>query len=212
MAGLSACEATDVPGLPPAPDAAPAIETGPAPAADGPALALDLPGADQASDLPPDAAADGGVRPSCTNGIQDGLESDIDCGGACPLCLPFRRCQGPADCLGHVCDARSRLCQPSCSDRLLDGDETDVDCGGPCGPCRPLRDCRGPADCTTGLCAFLDHGDHCFPLGSCANGKLDGTETDRDCGGDFCAPCPSRRRCLLDADCTTFCGLNGYCL
>ena len=50
--------------------------------------------------------------PSCTDGIQNGNETGVDCGGPdCPAC-------------------------PTCSDGVQNGDETGVDCGGSsCPPC-----------------------------------------------------------------------------
>ena len=50
--------------------------------------------------------------PSCTDGIQNGNETGVDCGGPdCPAC-------------------------PTCSDGIQNGDETGVDCGGSsCPPC-----------------------------------------------------------------------------
>ena len=52
----------------------------------------------------------------CYNGIKDGNETRIDCGG--PDCNP---------------------CEISCVDQLLNGDEEGVDCGGPfCIECDPI--------------------------------------------------------------------------
>ena len=49
--------------------------------------------------------------PTCVDGIMNGLETGIDCGGpACPAC-------------------------PDCNNGIQDGNETDVDCGGACAPC-----------------------------------------------------------------------------
>ena len=51
---------------------------------------------------------------TCFDGIQNGDEDDVDCGGTlCPVCQP-----------------------PTCDDGIENGDELGVDCGGPlCGPC-----------------------------------------------------------------------------
>ena len=54
---------------------------------------------------------DNGDGPSCTNGIQDGTETGVDCGGTCP----------------DTCEA-----EPTCSDGIQNGDEEGVDCGGSC--------------------------------------------------------------------------------
>ena len=57
----------------------------------------------------------GGTAPTCTDGIQNGNETGVDCGG--PDCAP---CVIP----------------PTCDDGIQNGDETGVDCGGPdCAPC-----------------------------------------------------------------------------
>jgi hypothetical protein len=54
------------------------------------------------------------VPPSCSDGVKNGDETDIDCGGT--LCLPC----------------------PGCSDGIKNGDETGIDCGGPdCPACQP---------------------------------------------------------------------------
>ena len=57
----------------------------------------------------------GGTAPTCTDGIQNGNETGVDCGG--PDCSP---CVTP----------------PTCDDGIQNGDETGVDCGGSnCAPC-----------------------------------------------------------------------------
>jgi hypothetical protein len=38
---------------------------------------------------------------------------------------------------------------------------------------------------------------------NCADGLLNGMETDVDCGGDSCAPCALTQICLNDADCSS---------
>ena len=74
------------------------------------------------------------AEPSCTDGLQNGDESDIDCGGECQACEVGLACERDADCLSGVCD---ELClDASCEDDVLNGSESDVDCGGEdCGPC-----------------------------------------------------------------------------
>ncbi|MEE9440208.1 MAG: M43 family zinc metalloprotease [Saprospiraceae bacterium] len=53
----------------------------------------------------------GGTAPTCNDGIMNGNETGIDCGGSCDAC-------------------------PTCNDGIQNGNETDVDCGGPdCAPC-----------------------------------------------------------------------------
>ena len=74
---------------------------------------------------------------SCTNGIQDGSETDVDCGGAsgggsCPSCPIGLDCIADQDCADGSCTYGIcvRLIAATCTDGLHDGDEQDVDCGG----------------------------------------------------------------------------------
>lgn len=38
---------------------------------------------------------------NCNNGVKDGDESDVDCGGKCPKCIPFKACNQDSDCLSE---------------------------------------------------------------------------------------------------------------
>ncbi len=71
----------------------------------------------------------------CEDGIFNGTESDIDCGGIdCGPCADGDTCLADADCESENCAAG--LCeQPSCSDGIQNGTETGVDCGGSCAAC-----------------------------------------------------------------------------
>ncbi len=104
--------------------------------------------------------------PSCNDGIQNGQETGVDCGG--PVCPPCPTCfdgiqngqETGVDCGGPVCPP----C-PTCFDGIQNGQETGVDCGGPvCPPC--------PVEPT------------------CDDGIQNGQETGVDCGGPDCPPCP----------------------
>ncbi|MCB0647475.1 MAG: hypothetical protein KDC49_12490 [Saprospiraceae bacterium] len=52
---------------------------------------------------------------SCSDGIKNGDEVEVDCGGTCAPCA-------------------------TCTDGLKNGLETEVDCGGTCGPCYKVGD------------------------------------------------------------------------
>ncbi|MDX1477418.1 MAG: M12 family metallo-peptidase [Saprospiraceae bacterium] len=80
-----------------------------------------------------------GGGPTCTDGIQNGDETGVDCGGS--VCPPCPTCddgiqngdETGVDCGGSVCPP----C-PTCDDGIQNGDETGVDCGGSvCPPCPP---------------------------------------------------------------------------
>ncbi|WP_323788897.1 FG-GAP-like repeat-containing protein [Psychroserpens sp.] len=58
-------------------------------------------------------------EPTCSDGIQNGDETGVDCGGSCPDACP----------------------EPTCSDGIQNGDETGIDCGGSCPDACPTPTC-----------------------------------------------------------------------
>jgi hypothetical protein len=121
-------------------------------------------------DLETTAFCLGSTQPTCFDGIQNGDEQGVDCGGSsCPPC-------GPA---------------PSCNDGIQNGQETGVDCGGPACPACPTcfdgiqnGDEQG-VDCGGSSCP------PCGPAPSCNDGIQNGQETGIDCGGPACPACPT---------------------
>ena len=88
---------------------------------------------------------------TCGDGVQNGQETDTDCGGLqCPKCAIGDTCQVAGDCLSGSCNV---TCQPSCSDGILNQDESDLDCGGVCPPCAFGQHCATGSDCQTGSCS-----------------------------------------------------------
>jgi hypothetical protein len=51
--------------------------------------------------------------PTCTDGLKNGDESDVDCGGSCPRCANSRTCRRDDDCVSGFCS--SGVCLP-CTD------------------------------------------------------------------------------------------------
>ena len=90
---------------------------------------------------------------SCTDGIQNGLETDIDCGGPhCDSCDVGNMCDKDNDCATGNC-LDGTCAEASCSNQKIDGLETDVDCGGPdCDPCALNKKCLIDRDCAEGKC------------------------------------------------------------
>jgi len=43
---------------------------------------------------------------TCTDGLKNTDESDIDCGGRCANCAAGRACNGDDDCASGVCSAK----------------------------------------------------------------------------------------------------------
>ncbi len=63
---------------------------------------------------------------SCDNGMHDGDETDVDCGGSCEKCAHGKSCLSRHDCLADYCNANS-IC--GCLDFDEDGHQ-DIRCGG----------------------------------------------------------------------------------
>lgn len=152
---------------------------------------------------------------SCSNGIKDGQESDVDCGGNCAKCDLDKKCLKNNDCSSNVCE--NSICKDnaltSCNDNLKNQDETDVDCGGVlCDKCPVLEDCRIDNDCVTNLC----FNGKCSPIPTCKGGdacKVNCLPPDPDCPPK--PSCLSDDRCILscpslDPDCPTTSCTNGF--
>ena len=93
------------------------------------------------------------VEPTCTDGLKNALETDVDCGGSnCPKCDNYLKCGRNDDCKSEHCGADGKCSIPTCSDRILNGDETDIDCGGSCLPCKSGQKCHENHDCDNVLC------------------------------------------------------------
>ena len=88
---------------------------------------------------------------SCSNGVKDGTETDVDCGGICDQCAVGDECEIDLDCDSRYCD--NGICQEaSCTDSTQNGYETDVDCGGgECDPCPLGSECIDEDDCADDL-------------------------------------------------------------
>jgi hypothetical protein len=172
-------------------------------------LSLDDTAGDESTttEMPIDSTGPGPA--SCDNGIQDGDETDIDCGGSCEdTCGDGQGCGTGADCMSGVCEDGVCL-PPACQDGVLNGEETDIDCGGPvCMPCDDGEDCVIDTDCTSSVCG---EGNTCEPP-TCEDGVQNGDETDVDCGGPMCVPCDDGEMCMDDDDCVSGMCVDGTCV
>lgn len=100
-----------------------------------------------------DGTIDEGTVCCPDDGIQNGNETDVNCGGTCPQrCADGKKCNTAADCASQVCV--SGICaQAQCTDATKNGTETDIDCGGPnCLACTAGRSCTLDLDCQSGMC------------------------------------------------------------
>jgi hypothetical protein len=144
------------------------------------------------------------VGSSCANGVKDGSETDVDCGGpACAACIVGKSCAQASDCASMHCTS-DHCTSSDCTDAVKDDSETDVDCGGPvCAHCATGKGCATGTDCVTTYCSKTTNlcvADHC------TDGVLDSNEADLDCGGSCTTKCATGKGCATGADCvSTFC-------
>jgi hypothetical protein len=100
---------------------------------------------------------------TCSNGMKDGNETDVDCGNACNPCDVAKLCNSPTDCKDRgACKSSPKVCfGADCYDSVRNQDETDVDCGGTCasnglgpnmGKCGVNALCLYPSDCESNNC------------------------------------------------------------
>jgi hypothetical protein len=135
---------------------------------------------------------------TCTDGVQNGDETGIDCGGSCKGCPPGSACQKPGDC-----DVNAPFCAQS------------VCCGVPCD--LPCQQCLPPS----GACVDVDGGKDpqsgctcngnpgCF---ECTDHVQDLKETDVDCGGGVCPKCANGKKCVVGPrDCASCICQGGAC-
>ena len=99
-------------------------------------------------DVAPDAA------PKCDDGIKNGTESDVDCGGTCEGCSDGKFCAAGPDCMNGICNG-GNCAAPSCNDNVKNGTELDVDCAGSCGAstCKVGQTCTDNTQCISQMCA-----------------------------------------------------------
>lgn len=111
--------------------------------------------------------------PHCENGLLDGDETVVDCGGSCgAICMCNTGVNGDAE-----------FCTPACKCSQGEGDcDTDIDCD----------QTMGTLTCGSNIgdrFGQLSTNDICVPP-HCVNTVLDGDETGPDCGGS-CGSCPA---------------------
>lgn len=74
----------------------------------------------------------GAATPTCSDGVQNGNETGIDCGGAdCPACESCSDGIQNGQETGIDCGGPDCAACPSCDDGVQNGGETGIDCGGP---------------------------------------------------------------------------------
>jgi hypothetical protein len=153
---------------------------------------------------------------TCTDGMKDGMETDVDCGGpVCPACGTNKDCAQPTDCVSLVCTGGT--CQAATdSDGVKNDSETDIDCGGAlqgdgtanpasdgAPACAPGKVCVLASDCTEGVCSGT-------PVASGDGGVSDasaGATDAADAGGTlYCQPASPSDGVQNDSETDVDCG------
>jgi hypothetical protein len=114
--------------------------------------------------------------PSSNDGVTNGGETDVDCGGdgtpgndSAPPCQTGMICAQDIDCFWGHCN--SGVCGGHVAG-TQDGDETDVDCGGTQSPgCDWFKVCFQNSDCASQICDNDCSGANCFTAGQCLPGS-----------------------------------------
>ncbi|MBU1974818.1 MAG: hypothetical protein KKG59_00265 [Nanoarchaeota archaeon] len=116
------------------------------------------------------------IPAACDDGIKNGDEGGIDCGGACDACALGSECEMDRQCESGYCN--DGVCDESaCDDLAKNGDETGVDCGGSCPlKCPEGEGCETNNDCETGYCELIGTPHIC----------IDNPDSDQDGIPDIC--------------------------
>ncbi len=157
--------------------------------------------------------------PSCLDGVLNGFETGIDCGGPdCPPCIIPPNCndgiqngmETGIDCGSAECPISQQGCpDPTCSDGIQNSHievtdivqegylivvEAGIDCDN--NPLTSCPDCPLPTcfdGIQNGLESGIDCGGNCITacseLETCNDGIMNGNEQGIDCGGPDCPPC-----------------------
>ena len=156
--------------------------------------------------------------PTCADGVKNGNETDVDCGGsgfngapACPACADKKHCAKNTDCVHLICFGAGPGTCVSCVDTQKDGNETDVDCGGiVCDlqgkTCALGKSCTNAVDCASGYCG----------AGTCQL-RPDGNActTNAQCLHNACLAVAGGGKICCNTGCAdqgaNSCGTNGQC-
>jgi hypothetical protein len=163
-----------------------------------------------------DAARDVSGAGSCTDGVKDGAETDVDCGGGgCARCGLGARCKAAADCQTGACNA-SGICVECILPTICPGVDTDCSLrtcvGGACGigfvAAQTLAATQIPGDCKVR---------RCDGLGNAVDSTDDNDLPDdsNPCTQDRCSSgVPSHTPVSSSAACGTalFCDGQGHCV
>lgn len=127
------------------------------------------------------------MAPTCSDGVKNGTETDIDCGGNCPPCANSRTCVTHTDCQSGLCSAGvcstcptgQTVCNGTC--RTL---SRDVNNCGACGTVCPSF-ANGTSACVNGVCTGTCN----TGFANCNGNAGDGCETNIASSISNCGAC-----------------------
>lgn len=128
-----------------------------------------------------------GPTPStCNDGVRNGQETDVDCGGyECHGCFAGRNCTQGIDCMSGLCiDEAGGMCS--------EGEHCVCNTPSPSPaptPAPTFDPTATPSASPTPQ--------------QCKDRRKNGDEVDVDCGGTQCPPCQTGSACLVESDCTS---------
>jgi hypothetical protein len=166
----------------------------------------------------------GVCSPSCSDGMKDQSETDVDCGGICAAknppskCADNKTCSVAGDCNGNDCTAANKCCTPgamgtTCAGKcgmVVDGCGNPVNCGG-CAT-QAQGSCGTDGTCTANKCEKYAAGTACGVPASCTGSTLatastcDGTGA---CVAGNPAACAGNFACASGTACATSCNVTG---
>lgn len=160
-----------------------------------PATPTTTPDAGPPPPVVPDAGSDVVVEaapaPTCSDKVQNGDETGVDCGGTCKKC-DGDACSVAGECISQRCE--KSVCIPA-------GLKT---CGlGEARLCDFNETCATDTDCESDYC----YKTRCNKPGpeSHTDKRRNAGETDIDCGGPSGVPCELGQKCKVVADCAVNC-------
>ncbi|NUO52601.1 MAG: hypothetical protein HOV80_27460 [Polyangiaceae bacterium] len=130
---------------------------------------------------------------SCTDNLQNGDETDIDCGGSCAPCNDGSNCDGPTDCVTGFC-VEGVCCESACTGVCESCVEAATgDPNGVCAPITPGAQCA-PGSCVGGTATAAST---CDANGTCVPGLM------TSCNPYVCDPgtMMCKTTCTSNADC-----------
>ncbi len=155
----------------------------------------------------------------CGDGVRNGDETGIDCGGSCGACGIGVQCMKGDDCQSGACQTRvfapikKKIMGATINVKMPPISVCAVDlCQGPNLPdssCRNLADGMPSGDASR--CASGFSNGYACVANACSNLKKDNGETDVDCGGPNCTSCRNGLMCAVDSDCSSGNCIDGSC-